>query len=996
MSRHIHLPTARRASACASLTVIAIALIACDSFTSRPLADLDPPVVLYAREFDGGVELHWEAPERDRVEAYRVYLAAGDGPFEARDTLDADARSARIDGLTNGAAYRLAVRAVGGGGSTSPLVESRLLSPFAVAKRGIAGFDTIDGELFVRYEDGSLYALLDHDEIADEYAELDDSGWPGIPTFDAGSNVVRASSAAATRPPVFTLAAYQTPIRDQGDRGLCQTFAVVAAMEAAYVRSGVGPLDLSEQYLSHVHRMRTLRRPLPAGAEPRENVLGVRGGGAAVNVLLTASHLRVPLEETAPYIPLRDYGNPDQVGDDPRIDPGDGTVPQRVYDEWNHQDVERGYLIPGAIVHAPFPREALFSAAYGVASMARTPANRIHDASWYEETLLEQHEVAFFLCWRRLARDAEGVLRPHEHDVCGGHAVLMVGYDRSDPDDPVFVIKNSHGEDGFVLLSYEALNRDVVPWESAVVTGVREPRTEGFDRQLALGRWHLLADGDRGLLGFNRVDGMIDPAIHGASDDLRLGSFYDASDAPHRVNGLVEMVDAEPSLGSIRFWYDPAEPALGLGDVRGRTFVGTIDEHDPTSMSGVFTWPGAGRSYGFYASKDGPEQSVFTPTSTFPDPRDYEGRWRVRGLGAEALLVITEVLPTGVFEGVVTHDGSAVSGVIDAVGGTLQMALPDGTGRTEAFLGFAHAGDPGVISGLHGASSDVIRGVTLVRIGDAPSLDLTVVGPLREDGVVDLGATAVGFPEPLDVTIEWRYQREVGGPQTFFASSASGEVFAATLPCGDLILRVRAVDAARGLSAERVAPLACEARERTVAFHLLRDRSGWVTSAGEVVLATSGNQLRVGDDAANVAHRSLMHFPFVLPEGLASITEARVTLSLQSVVGQPYTTLGDLRANAVDFGDAIVAADFNAFALPGAATLPFDGTTTFGTIEFDVTVAMQDAWAERAARGDRLQLMLRFMQGTDGNGAQDMALFSAQDAPGTLLLPLLWITYQAY
>jgi len=283
-----------------------------------------------------------------------------------------------------------------------------------------------------------------------------------------------------------------------------------------------------------------------------------------------------------------------------------------------------------------------------------------------------------------------------------------------------------------------------------------------------------------------------------------------------------------------------------------------------------------------------------------------------------------------------------------------------------------------------------------VRIGDAPALDLTVIGPLREDGAVDLGATAVGFPEPLDVTIEWRYQREVGGPQTFIASSASGQVFAATLPCDDLILRVRAVDMARGLAVERVAPLACEQRERTVAFHLLRDRSGWVTSAGDVVLATSGNQLLVGDDAANVAHRSLMHFPFVLPDGLASITEARVSLSLQSVVGQPYTTLGDLRANAVDFGDAIVAADFNAFPLPGAATLPFDGTTTFGTIEFDVTEAMQDAWAERASRGDRLQLMLRFMQGTDGNGAQDMALFSAQDAPGTLLLPLLWITYQAY
>lgn len=986
-------------SALAVALLIASALVGCARMHVGPVATLAPPVVDYARESDGAVELHWSAPERVRVVAYHVYLAHADGSFERRDTLGADARSARVDGLVNGAVYRLGVQAVDGSGAISPIVESRLLSPFTIARRAIDGYEVIDGTTFVRYEDGARYALLDDDEVDASFAWLREHGRDTVPTLDvpgreATNGAARASFDASDRPAAFTLAAFQTDVRDQGRRGTCQTFAVVAAIEAAYLRVGVGPLDLSEQYLSHVHRMRTLRVPLPSDAQSRENVLGMRGGGSSLHVAATATHLRVPLEEAAPYVPLDSYGDPRRH--DPAIDPSDDAVPQRVYDAWNHQDVERTYLIPNAFEHAPFPREALLTAAYGIFSHQRAPFSSTLDAAWYESVLLMEHEVIFHLCWRRVTRDETGVLRPTANDECGSHAVLLVGYDRSDPDDPVFIIKNSHGEDGFVLLSYDALNRDIVEHPGIVVTEVRNVRTEGFDRQLALGGWSLVADGAVGRLGVNRLDRMIDPASHGATDDLRLGSFDDADGNAHRVNGEVSVSDDDPSLGFLRFWYDPQAPALGLGDVRGRTFVGTIDALDPTFMSGVYTWPGAGRSFGFYASKDAPLQSVFTEAGTFPDPLPFRGTWLVRGLGVESTLVIDEVWPDGAFTGLATHDGSSVAGTIDAVAGTLRMDLADRAGASKPFLGFTHAGDPGTISGLLGGSGVTPRGVTLVRVGDAPSLDVEVLGPLREEASVDLRASALRFPAPNDVVIEWRFQREVGGPQTFFASSASGHLVRASLPCDDLILRVRANDAARGLSAERVVPLSCERRERTVAFHLLRDRSGWVSNTGQVVLATSGNELRVGDDASNVAYRSLMHFPFTLPDGIDGIVEARVSLSLQSVVGRPYTTLGHLRANAVDFGDGIVPADYTAFPLPGAATLPFDGTTSFGSIEFDVTEAMQDAWAMRSVRGDRLQLMLRFMQGSDGNGAEDMARFAAQDAPGTLLLPLLWVTYRAY
>lgn len=56
--------------------------------------------------------------------------------------------------------------------------------------------------------------------------------------------------------PVVSLDQWQTPIRDQGNRGTCYAFAVCAAMEAAYRRQhNLGAdLDLSEQFAFHINK----------------------------------------------------------------------------------------------------------------------------------------------------------------------------------------------------------------------------------------------------------------------------------------------------------------------------------------------------------------------------------------------------------------------------------------------------------------------------------------------------------------------------------------------------------------------------------------------------------------------------------------------------------------------------------------------------------------------------------------------------------------------
>ena len=51
-----------------------------------------------------------------------------------------------------------------------------------------------------------------------------------------------------------SLAQYQTPIRDQQDRGTCWAFAGVAGMEALYKRKYGVSLDLSEQYVASMEK----------------------------------------------------------------------------------------------------------------------------------------------------------------------------------------------------------------------------------------------------------------------------------------------------------------------------------------------------------------------------------------------------------------------------------------------------------------------------------------------------------------------------------------------------------------------------------------------------------------------------------------------------------------------------------------------------------------------------------------------------------------------
>ena len=69
------------------------------------------------------------------------------------------------------------------------------------------------------------------------------------------ATVALAAPLQAQTPTSFNLIADQTPIKNQGNRTTCITFAALAALEAAYARAGYRNLDLSEEFQNYVGKL---------------------------------------------------------------------------------------------------------------------------------------------------------------------------------------------------------------------------------------------------------------------------------------------------------------------------------------------------------------------------------------------------------------------------------------------------------------------------------------------------------------------------------------------------------------------------------------------------------------------------------------------------------------------------------------------------------------------------------------------------------------------
>ncbi len=434
----------------------------------------------------------------------------------------------------------------------------------------------------------------------------------------------------------FDLIADQTPIRNQGSRNTCVTFAAVAALEAAYKRVGWTSIDLSEEFENYLGKTFWLHQTWNdiGSADETENQVGAFGGGGGTgHVKWLANGMRVPEEQRMRYRP----GGYDL-----------GAHPSWQDPHWQVQrNVNTFNLDPRNLPRAALTAPRYFYAT-GYATL-RVPSS----ATEIESVLRSRREVVWDFSLRG---DRSGSIwhadpnRPSQ----GAHSMLLVGYDRTHPDprQHYFLAKNSWGPTsnpgGFTRIGYDYVQYG---YEAGYFTGVATP---GPWPQVAfVGRRNLCFDGHRGTLDVTHLPGIAQLWLteRGVNvPDRRIGTFFDANGTAHRVNGRIQG-------DKLLFWFKGSYPNMRWDDEResntgvGRGFTYYIVDQDGAELAG---WhqdnPGAlpNPAFGGYAREpssilgsDGFLQPSFSG-STPNDVLQYLGEWQVQLDGVTARMVFED------------------------------------------------------------------------------------------------------------------------------------------------------------------------------------------------------------------------------------------------------------------------------------------------------------------------------------------------------------------
>ncbi len=370
--------------------------------------------------------------------------------------------------------------------------------------------------------------------------------------------------AVMSAPPLrIDLCPDQTPIRKQGGRGTCIIHSVVAAMEAALERSG-RDVDLSEDTFMYFVKQFWLAPIDGKSPDACENqVGGTDGGGGVENLNYLAGGLAVP-EESA--------GHPDGYN---------YKLPVPWYDDhWKSQfNVDSWNLSPRRLLPSTLWAGRYFTiTGFKTLASAKVP-------SAIELALQQGHEVIwdFAVSGKRPANGVwhyGGPPRPTD----SGHSMLIVGYDRTDPQKSHFIVKNSWGPtktpgaNGFTYIGY-----DYLPYgtNAGYLNGVKQVSWTGLR---FVGRWEVVFDGWKGILDVTHVPGVFRGVFklkNDRSTDRRIGIFYDKNDPKKafRVNG-------EMKGNRIDFYVDWSKPNPGLNQRGGRHFTYYLAEGDRRLMAG--------------------------------------------------------------------------------------------------------------------------------------------------------------------------------------------------------------------------------------------------------------------------------------------------------------------------------------------------------------------------------------------------------------------------
>ncbi|HLK60607.1 MAG TPA: C1 family peptidase, partial [Chthonomonadaceae bacterium] len=384
------------------------------------------------------------------------------------------------------------------------------------------------------------------------------------------------------------------PIKNQGGRGTCTYFAATAALEAAYKKEGHGTLDLSEQHLVWLRDVTSLTddsttNKLPLNnAHLTEDLLGSLSGGSAVYNLQLLTDYGMGSETEDPYIgdaSYEEYTSSYYKGSGlEHYDWSNRKFPQEPLNKWN-------------MASAQFPEAVRTGTHYGVANYISLSQSDYQDPRCIEWLIAHGYSVAIgmTLYQNDYGTPARPIWTkdPKNTTVDGGHAVLIVGYDRRRH---FFVFKNSWGPihydagkldrnlkdvavkyDNYYLLDYNYLP---AVDEAGFIVNVTKPNAERFANEPMLGAWKMqvMEKGSKkpvftGTLTWRHLP---KTDVYMADKDARIGDLQGKEDKAGAKNKLYRV---NGDLGkTLTFYIDFEHPATHPTDTTGLRFTGHLEK----------------------------------------------------------------------------------------------------------------------------------------------------------------------------------------------------------------------------------------------------------------------------------------------------------------------------------------------------------------------------------------------------------------------------------
>jgi len=465
---------------------------------------------------------------------------------------------------------------------------------------------------------------------------------------------------------------FQTDTRNQRNRNTCSAFAMVAAIEARYMRDYGLNLNLSEQFFWHCYKSTGLSFPK---TYKYENQSSYWGGGNSQGIR-AAVNFAIPLDQHCPY---QDGNGMQSIRDQIpaagqlvwKSDPAQNTVTQDEVDAFEYSPL---YI-------ADLARQ---NARYGAKSYVLFDPSTIRNTSSLEWLLAWGNEVIVDVNLKWKTDPATGIREYDDNSGGASHVFLVVGFDR---DEQAFYVKNSWGEPGLIRVSYEFAENCFS--NGSIVTAVTDPERP-TTKARAIGRWQMNHDGWKGELIIRRF-------TNENNNVTRLGHYLSSDGSLKAINGQY----VHDGRG-VRFSFTEGADADPTG-LTGQPFTMDIYSWDIHHAAGDTVWNNI--PFGAYMRRDAFQSAYgkdFQPTK-------WKGTWSMNHDGWKGTLVISQVVPIPFFGWLVQGEYRPTNGTPKVVVGFLD------TQHSHIFrfnISFSDDNSQSFVLHFHTWSADLASGYT--------------------------------------------------------------------------------------------------------------------------------------------------------------------------------------------------------------------------------------------------------------------------------------------